>query len=94
MSEQKLMSFRSHLNEMMKNEEFAKRFEEEKRALGLSIQIAEQREKQGISQTELAKRSGISQQQVSKLEHGLNCNMATFIKVCRALGLNMELKSI
>jgi DNA-binding XRE family transcriptional regulator len=75
---EKLLTFDSHLKEMMKNPEFAKGYEDERRRIGLSIKIAMYRQQElKITQAELAKRAGITQQQVSKLEHGENCNIAT-----------------
>lgn len=29
----------------------------------------------------------VTQQQLSKIENGINCNILTFLKVCNALGL-------
>ena len=88
---EKLETFDNHLDELMKNPEFAKGYEEEKRRIGLAIKIAMLRRKQNFSQTELAKLSGITQQQLSKLERGENCNIATFLKVCHSLGLEVVL---
>lgn len=83
------MSFRKHLTEEMKNPEFKKLFEEEKRLLNLSYAIIEAREKSGMTQKELAQKSHVTQQQLSKIENGVNCNMLTFIKVSNALGLTV-----
>ena len=93
MKEQKLTTFKSHLKELMKNPEFANGYEEEKCRVGLAIKLAEYRQLQKLSQTELAKRSGITQQQLSKLERGENCNISTFLKVCHTLGLEVMLSS-
>ena len=76
----------------MKNPEFAKGYEEEKRRLGIAIKIVAYRQKQKLTQTELAKRSGITQQQLSKMERGENCNIATLLKVCNSLGYKVILK--
>ena len=84
------MSFRKHLAEEMKNPEFKKLFEEEKRLLNLSYAIVEAREKKGLTQKELAQKSNVTQQQLSKIENGINCNMLTFIKVSNALGLGLK----
>jgi DNA-binding XRE family transcriptional regulator len=84
------MSFRRHLAEEMKNQEFKKLFEEEKRLLNLSYAIVEAREKSGLTQKELAQKSHVTQQQLSKIENGINCNMLTFIKVSNALGLSLR----
>ena len=87
------MSFRKHLAEEMKNPEFKKAFEEEKRLLELSYAIVEAREKKGLTQKELAKKSHVTQQQLSKIENGVNCNMLTFIKVSSALGLGITVSA-
>jgi HTH-type transcriptional regulator / antitoxin HipB len=92
MKEQKLMTFQSHLKKLRQIEEFNEKYEEEKRIVGLAIKIAEFRQKQKLTQAELAKRSGITQQQLSKLERGENCNVATFLKVCNSLGVEVMLR--
>ncbi|OGU14600.1 MAG: hypothetical protein A2X61_05975 [Ignavibacteria bacterium GWB2_35_12] len=51
-------------------------------------------QKEGFSQKELAYKSGITQQQLSKIEKGENCNIYTFLKVCNALGLMFDLTQI
>jgi HTH-type transcriptional regulator/antitoxin HipB len=88
----RLESFDNHLKELMKNPEFAEEYDEEKRRLGLAINLAIQRQKMNITQTELAKRAGITQQQLSKLERGENCNMSTFLKVCHSLGFEVLIR--
>ena len=83
------MHFREHLNEEMKNAQFKKAFDEEKHLLELGLAITEAREQRGLSQKELAQKSRVTQQQLSKIENGINCNMLTFIKVSSALGLDI-----
>jgi len=85
------MTFRAHLKEKLKDPEFRKAFEEEKRLLKLSYAIVEAREKSGMTQKELAKKSHVTQQQLSKIENGVNCNMLTFIRVSSALGLGLSI---
>jgi ribosome-binding protein aMBF1 (putative translation factor) len=48
------MNFRDHLNEELKNDQFKKIFYEEKHLLELGLIITETREKQGLSQKDLA----------------------------------------
>jgi len=55
----------------------------------IGFEICQRR--QGMSQKELAEKANIKQQQISKLEAGINCNVATLIKVCIALDLKVEL---
>ena len=85
------MNFRDHLNEKLKNPQFKKAYEEEKYLLELGMAITEAREQRGLSQRELAQKSQVTQQQLSKIENGVNCNMLTFIKVSSALGLDLTI---
>jgi len=89
----KIMFFKDHLNEKFKDPKFKKIYEEEKYLLELGLAITEAREKMGLSQRELAQKSQVTQQQISKIENGINCNMLTFIKVSSALGLDLTLSA-
>ena len=83
--------FKNHLKEKLKNKEFAKLYEEEKEISSLAIKISELRKTNGLTQAQLARKAHITQQQLSKVENGINCNMSTFFKVCNALGLRIRL---
>ncbi|MDR0496968.1 MAG: helix-turn-helix transcriptional regulator [Treponema sp.] len=85
------MKFKEHLNEKLKNPQFKKLYEEEKHLLELGLAITEARERKGLSQKELALKSHVTQQQLSKIESGINCNMLTFIRVSSALGLGLTI---
>jgi len=87
------MFFKDHLNEKFKDPKFKKIYEEEKYLIELGLAITEAREKMGLSQKELAQKSQVTQQQLSKIENGINCNMLTFIKVSSALGLDLTLSA-
>jgi ribosome-binding protein aMBF1 (putative translation factor) len=87
------MTFRKHLNEKMKNPNFKKMYEEEKHLLELGLLIINAREQKGLTQKELAQKSHVTQQQLSRIENGVNCNMLTFIKVSSALGLGLTLST-
>ena len=82
-----MRTFKSHLREKLQDQEFKTLFDEEREILWIGLQIAEARVKSGLNQKELAGRAHITQQQLSKIENGINCNLATVLKVCRALGL-------
>jgi len=85
-----MRTFKKHLKEQLKDPKFAKAFNEEKERIELAVKIASERNKLGISQAELARKAKVTQQQLSKVENGVNCNMHTFIKVCTALGLKLN----
>jgi len=61
-------NFDTYLAEHLKNPDFAKRFKKAGEAWDVAIQLASLRQESGLSQKELAKRVGTSQQQISRLE--------------------------
>lgn len=86
-----MIRFRDHLAEMLKDKEFAKGFDKELHAARLAIEIAQARESQGMTQSDLASRAHITQQQLSKMENAKACKVETLFKVCDALGMNLVL---
>ena len=87
-----MRSFRSHLSEKLQNERFRRIYEEEKQLAELSLKIHRIRQQTGLSQQEVAGRAKITQQQLSKVENGINCSLTTFLRVCNALDLKVELE--
>jgi len=85
------MNYNEHFKSKLKNPVFKKAYEEEKRLLDLSYAIVKAREESGLTQKELAQKSKVTQQQLSKIENGVNCNMLTFIRVSNALGLGLTI---
>jgi len=78
------------LTEKLNNNKFKEKYEEEKKLIELSLEIHSIREKLGLSQNEIARKANITQQQLSKIENGGNCNILTFIKVCKALNVDLD----
>ena len=74
----------------LKNEKIKELFEEEKELLEVSLKLNEERKKAGVSQKELAEAAHLTQQQVSKVENGENCNILTYLKASRAIGLKLS----
>ena len=64
----KKTNFDQYLEEQLKDPEFAERFASAGKAWELTIEIARLREEAGLSQKELAKRLGTTQQQISRIE--------------------------
>jgi DNA-binding XRE family transcriptional regulator len=88
-----MKSYKDHLKEQLIDPEFKSRYEDEKHLLELGLKIAEKRQQLGISQKELAQKNHVTQQQLSKIENGYNCNLLTFIKVSSTLGLSFNLSA-
>lgn len=87
-----MKSFRQDLINKLKNKKFKKLYDEEQQLLEISLKIHKVREKLGLSQKELACKATITQQQLSKIENGINCSIKTFLKVCNALNLQLNFK--
>jgi DNA-binding XRE family transcriptional regulator len=86
-----MKTLKSHIKESLKNNTFRKYFEEEKELLDVSLQLQKARENAGLSQKEIAEAAHITQQQVSKVESGTNCNILTYLKVSHAIGLKISI---
>lgn len=87
-----MRTFNDHIEQKLKDERFRKMFEEERQMAELAVRLALARDKSGKSQQDIAKEARITQQQLSRLENGARCNVNTLLKVCKALGLTLELK--
>jgi HTH-type transcriptional regulator/antitoxin HipB len=87
-----MMTFDSHLKEKLKSKRFKRLYEEENELLDISIKILEARRDKNLSQAELAKQARITQQQLSRIENGMNFNIKTLLKLCDALDLSLDFK--
>lgn len=61
-------NFDQYLQEQLKDSDFAERFKKAGEGWDVAIKLASLRKASGLSQKELAKRVGTSQQQISRLE--------------------------
>lgn len=64
----KKTNFDLHLEEQLRDPDFAERFKRAGEAWDVALQIAALREKAGLSQKDLARKLKTSQQQISRLE--------------------------
>lgn len=86
-----MKTLRSHLKESLKNKKFREAFNEENELLEFALLLQDERKKAGLSQKELAQAAHLTQQQVSKVENGINCNIMTYLKASRAIGFKLRL---
>lgn len=70
--------------------EFDSRIRAQKLRVDMAVAIAKKREVEGFSQKVIAKTAHLTQQQISKIENGENCNIDTYFKVMAALGMNFK----
>ena len=61
--------------------------------LAVRVLLRQARDAAGLTQAELARRAGVTQQMIAKLERpGANASMATLKRVACALGLSLEVR--
>src|SRR5438552_2752969 len=87
----KLGRFEDWLKKELKEPQFRRAYERERRGIFLSYRILKLREKLGLSQKAIAKRMGTSQQAVARLESGEyeGFTLKTLEKVAEALGAEL-----
>ena len=96
MKKGKVRTFQSRLREDMKDPEFKAHFQEERQALKLAMKIAELRENKGLSQQQLAKLMGTSQQAISRIESGEyeGFTLKTLEKIAEATGMRVKIEFV
>ncbi len=86
-------TFQSRLREGLKDPEFKRHYDEERQALQLAMKITALREQKGLSQQQLAKLMGTSQQAISRIESGEyeGFTLKTLEKVAAATGMKVKI---
>src|SRR6185437_9952931 len=88
-------SWKSYLKEQLDNPKVKAAFEEEKKVLILGITLAKVRQREKLTQAEVAKRIGTSVPQVSRIERAPeNVNVQTLMRYAHAIGKRMEVKFV
>jgi DNA-binding XRE family transcriptional regulator len=96
MKKGKVRTFQSRVREDIKDPEFKMHYQEERQALKLAMKIAELRDQKGLSQQELAKLMGTSQQAISRIESGKyeGFTLKTLEKIAEATGMRIKIEFI
>jgi len=90
----KIEKVQEHLKEKLKDPYFKELYELEEQKLAIVKRIIAYRIKNKLSQSQLAKRAGITQQHISKIENGEFSNIATLEKVLLFIGFTVKLAVI
>ena len=83
-----------HLKEELKDPYFKELYELEEQKLAIVKQIVAYRIKNKLNQNQLAKRAGVTQQHISKIENGEFSNIATLAKVLLFVGFAVQIKAV
>jgi len=96
MKKEKVRTFRNRLREDLKDPEFKAHYQEERQALKLAMKIAKLREKKGLSQQQMAKLMGTSQQAISRIESGEyeGFTLKTLEKIAEATGTKVKIEFV
>ena len=87
--------FKRYLDKRMKNDNFRKEYEALAPEAEIVRAIIDARKKENITQKELAKRTGIAQSDISKLENGSgNPSIQTLQRLADGLGMEVKIKFI
>ena len=87
---------KDRIQKEIKDPEFKKAFEEEEIFASVAIALAKLREKEGLTQKELARRMHTSQQMVARLENldNRSCSLRTLIKAAHVLNKRLVVKFV
>ena len=83
-----------HLQEKLKDPYFKELHELEEQKYGIVNKIISYRIKQGLTQGDLAKQIGVSQQHISKIENGEFSSVSTLEKVLLGIGMTVRIKAV
>ena len=88
--------FKNRLRKDLKNPDFREAFEEEEIFASIAIELARLREKEGLTQQELARLLHTSQQTISRLEDPDNtsCTVKTLVKIAHAMHKELEIRLV
>lgn len=89
------IDFDSYLKEQLKDPEFKKYYDYYGKQLEIAYQILQLRKQKKMSQVELAKRIGITQSNLARIEAGRqNFTTNTLQKIAKALGRDLKIKFV
>lgn len=85
--------FEKQMKEYMKNPEFKEAYETEWMLHEFAEQLASERKKKHITQKGLAKKTGMKQQEVSRIERGdQNAKVGTLLRLANGVGKKLIVK--
>jgi len=81
-----------HLEELLDNPENRLEYERYKAEYEFRKQLYQARKNANLSQAEVAERSGLTQQSVSRIEKTSNATISSIIKYLQAVGAKLDVK--
>ena len=89
------MKFNDYLNNELKNDDFKKEYEALEPEFEIIRAMIEARKRKGLTQKELAARTGIAQGDISKLENGnANPSIKTLQRLAAGMGMKIKVEFV
>ena len=90
-----MSTFNSYLNKQMENNEFRAEYEALEPEFSIIQAMIDARKASGLTQKELAERTGIAQADISKLENGsANPSLRTLRRLAAGMGMQLKLEFV
>ena len=90
-----MKTFEEYKKQQMKDPEFVKEYEAIQPEMDVIRAIVNARTSQNLTQSELAKRTGINQADISKLENGTrNPSINLLTRLAEGMGMNLKIEFV
>lgn len=87
--------FEKYLAEQLENPEFRQEWDEHELEYQLTVKLMQERNAAGLTQVDLARRSGIRQSNISRIEKGESVpTLATLSKLARGFGKQLQISFV
>lgn len=90
-----MANFRDYVAEQLKNPEFKKEYDALEPEFAIIQAMIDARKESGLTQKELSEKTGITQGDISKLEHGNgNPSIRTLKRLAEAMGMRLKIEFV
>lgn len=90
-----MTNYKDFLNEQLQNESFKKEYDALEAEFSIIQAILDARKASGLTQKDLADRTGIAQADISKLENGnANPSLRTLQRLAEGMGMKLKLEFV
>lgn len=90
-----MTNYKDFLNEQLQNEEFKKEYDALEAEFSFVQTMLDARKSAGLTQKDLAERTGIAQADISKLENGnANPSLRTLQRLADGMGMKLKLEFV
>lgn len=88
------IKFDDFLKEQLKDPKFREGYHEEQARLENAVAVLKAREAAGLTQRDLAEKSGVPQSTIARIEQGANTSLSTMCKIAFALDKQVKISLV